>query len=393
MTKLLILSSDTGEGHNSAAAAIENAARSAGFLTTIRKPLEESSKVNRSLANFYNTILTHRPQWMNLYFKLIDLVRPNDREIFYTKLRRYIGRFIESESPDILLSVHPMLNHFIQRYIKEERLGIPCYTFVTDPFPPFWVGWTSPYIDRYFVVTDEALQGLTASGVPAWRIERVPMPVRPRFVPPTMTEIHEFRRTLKLDDAGIILINGGARGGGPILQIYDTIRKNSSHANILVVCGRNRRLRRRLEKIQDSRTRAFGYLEDIHRYVAASDLVITKPGALSTYEALACGVPVLFSGMRGLMPQESGLFNSATHYDFGFATRTFEELAAVIRKGPSEWNRKRDAVRQFYKASSARELIERIQPIGPRVSTGERRAPAISKESTQGTPGKNVRWD
>src|SRR3990170_1728881 len=103
MTKLLILSSDTGEGHNSAAAAIENAARSAGFRTSIRKPLEESSEVNRLLASFYNWVLTHRPQWMNAYFRLIDLVRPNDREFLYSKVRGYIRRFVESENPGILL--------------------------------------------------------------------------------------------------------------------------------------------------------------------------------------------------------------------------------------------------------------------------------------------------
>ena len=64
MTKLLILSSDTGEGHNSAAAAIENAAKSAGFQVKVRKPLEESTSVNRSLANLYNVLLTHRPRWV-----------------------------------------------------------------------------------------------------------------------------------------------------------------------------------------------------------------------------------------------------------------------------------------------------------------------------------------
>src|SRR5206468_4941402 len=189
MTKLLILSSDTGEGHNSAAAAIENAARSAGFDAKIRKPLEESTKVNRSLANFYNVLLTHRPQWMGWYFHFIDGTRPNEREFLYQKVRGYIGRFVDRESPDIVLSVHPMLNHFIPRFIKEEGLGIPCYSFITDPFPPFWRGWTSPFIDRYFVATDEALQALTASGIPAWRIDCVSMPVRSRFMPATAPEI------------------------------------------------------------------------------------------------------------------------------------------------------------------------------------------------------------
>jgi len=362
MTKLLLLSSDTGEGHNSVAAAIESAADSAGFRTHIRKPLEESTKVNRSLANFYNTLLMRRPQWMGAYFRLINRARPNERDFFYTKVRTYIGRFIASEDPDIVLSVHPMLNHFIQRYIKEERLGIPCYTYLTDPFPPFWGGWTSPYVDRYFVPTDEALQALTASGIPAWRIERVPMPVRSRFVPATMTEIQELRSTLRLDSASIILINGGARGGGPLLKIYQTVRKAGSDSNILVVCGRNSRLRWRIERLRHPRTRTFGFLEDIYRYVAAADLIVTKPGALSAYEALACRVPVLFTALRCLMPQESGLFEAATHYDFGFAARTFDEVDTIIRKGPSEWNRKREAIPQFYESASAHELLERIQP-------------------------------
>jgi len=366
MTKLLILSSDTGEGHNSAAAAIENAAQSAGLQATIRKPLEESTKINRSLANIYNVLLTHRPQWMGLYFRVIDQIRPNERELFYRKHRAYIGRFIESENPDIVLSVHPMLNHFIPRYVKEEGLGIPCFTFLTDPFPPFWSGWTSPYIDQYFVPTDEALQAVTASGIPAWRIERVSMPVRRQFVPATMSEIQELRSTLKLDGSSIILINGGARGGGPIVRIYRSIRQAAPDANVLVVCGSNSRVRWRIERMQDSRTRTFGFLEDIHRYVAASDIVVTKPGALSTFEALACKVPVLLTGLRCLMPQESGLFDAAHHYDFGFGARTFDQLKRIIEKGPGEWNRKRESIPQFYTGQFAAELIERIQPVNAR---------------------------
>jgi UDP-N-acetylglucosamine:LPS N-acetylglucosamine transferase len=309
----------------------------------------------------YNALLTYRPQWMGWYFGLIDRVRPNERELFYHKVRRYIGRFVDSERPDVVLSVHPMLNHFIPRFIKEEGLGIPCYTFLTDPFPPFWRGWSSPYIDRYFVATDEALQALTVSGVPAWRIERVSMPVRPGFMPATMTEIQDFRNTLELDAASIILINGGARGGGPVFQIYRSICKAAAGANILVVCGNNSRLRRGIDRVGNLKTRTFGFLKDIHRYVAAADLVVTKPGALSTYEALACKVPVLLTSLRCLMPQESGFFDAAQHYDFGFTARTFEELEAVIRKGRSEWNRKRESIPRFYKSNCAAELIERIQ--------------------------------
>src|SRR5262245_54236572 len=258
MTRLLILSSNTGEGHNSAAAAIKEAALSAGLDAQIRKPLEESARINRLLTDLYNVMLTHRPQCMDSYFRFINAVGPNRREFLYKKVRRYIRRLIDVQSPNILLSVHPMLNHFIPRFIKEEGLRIPCFTFLTDPFPPFWQGWTSPFIDQYLVPTHEALQALTASGIPAWRIERVAMPVRQQFSPATMSDIQVLRHTLKIDDRSIILINGGARGGGPILRVYKSIRKADADANILVVCGRNSKLRWRIERMQDSRTLTFG---------------------------------------------------------------------------------------------------------------------------------------
>ncbi|HLH31595.1 MAG TPA: glycosyltransferase, partial [Terriglobia bacterium] len=128
-------------------------------------------------------------------------------------------------------------------------------------------------------------------------------------------------------------------------------------------CGKNNRLRWRIERMNDPKTRSFGFLEDIHRYIGAADLVVTKPGALSAYETLGCGVPVLFTSLGCLMPQESGLFNAAHHYDFGFAAKTLREVESIVGKGPGEWNRKRESIAQFYQSSSADQLIERIQPV------------------------------
>jgi UDP-N-acetylglucosamine:LPS N-acetylglucosamine transferase len=360
MAKLLILSSDTGEGHNSAARALEATAATAGLEVSVRKPLEESGKLNRTLGSLYNTILTRCPQRMSGYYWLVHRCRPNERDFLYAGARKFIGEFLDTEKPDIVLSVHPMLNHFIQRFIKEERLGIPCHTFLTDPFPPFWQGWASPWVDRFFVPTPEALQELTAMGVAAWRIERVPMPVRPQFRPFTVDARDAFRDEMNLDRATTILLNGGARGGGPLLAIYHAIRRAADGANILVVCGRNERLRSRIDAAGHPRTRTFGFVQDIHRFIAGSDLVLTKPGALSTYEALACGVPVLLLGLRGLMPQESGLFRAAVHYDFGFAASRMSEVEDVINQGRSAWNRLRTSLESFYQGSCGEEIVERI---------------------------------
>jgi processive 1,2-diacylglycerol beta-glucosyltransferase len=363
MKKLLILSSNTGEGHNSAAAAIHSAATAAGIKSSIRKPLEESGHVARVLGSLYNTLLMRKPQWMKSYLRLIDFFRPNDSDLVYRGVRGYMERCFDEERPQTLLSVHPMLNHCMPRFIKERRLDISVCTFLTDPFPPFWRGWASPYVDRYFVVREEASKALTAMGVEPSKIEHVPMPVRPQFTPATMTTIQNFRTELQLDDAGTILVNGGARGGGPVFRIYETIKAAAPSSNILVICGQNKPLQVSIERLKHARTRTFGFVTDIHRFVAASDLVLTKPGAMSTYEALACGVPTVLLGIRSLMPQESGMFEAASRYGFGYAVSSFAELANVIKAGRHAWIRKRDTLQNFCRTSSGKELIERMQPV------------------------------
>ena len=120
-------------------------------------------------------------------------------------------------------------------------------------------------------------------------------------------------------------------------------------------------MRQRIESFRDPGTRTFGFVQDIQRFIAGSDLVLTKPGALSTYESLACGVPVLLLGIRGLMPQESGLFHAARHYEFGFAAAQLKDVEDVVGSGRLAWDQMRTSLAAFYQTSSGEELIERIQ--------------------------------
>src|SRR5215471_18437221 len=99
MGKLVILSSNTGEGHNSAAVAIHDAATAAGIHASIRRPVEESGHGARALGSLYNSLLTRKPQWMKSYLRFIDFIRPNDRDFVYRGVRRFIERFLDFERP------------------------------------------------------------------------------------------------------------------------------------------------------------------------------------------------------------------------------------------------------------------------------------------------------
>jgi len=360
MQRLLILSSDTGEGHNSAAHAIRDSAMRAGLRVSVRKPLEESARINRQLGQIYNFLLTHRPGWMGIFARSIDFLKPNEADVCYRCLSGYIRSFIETEQPDIVLSVHPMLNHMIQRWINDQRMGIPRYTFVTDPFPPFWKGWLSPHVDRYFVATPEAASALMTGGIERDKIECVGMPLRPGFAPMPSDDIAETRMDLGVD-GNLILVNGGARGGGPLRHLVHAVRQAAPSSHVLVICGHNERVRKQLEATGDPRMIVRGFAKDIHRLLGAADLVVTKPGALSTYEALASAVPSVLTAIGGLMPQESGLFEAARQKGFGFAVDTLDELRSVVGRGVEGWESRRQAIADFYKPGASHELVEGIQ--------------------------------
>lgn len=363
MPRLLILTSDTGEGHNSAAHAIAEAAASAGYEVSLRKPLEESSALNRTLGDIYNLLLTYRPGWMGVFARSVDYFKPNEADFLYRRVSDFIREFLDGERPDIILSVHPMLNHMIPRWIREHGLGIPFHTLVTDPFPPFWQGWSSPWVDHYFVPTEEAGEELIARGVPPTQIDHVPMPLRSGFDKAPREEIDALKRSLRVEGE-LILVNGGARGGGPLRHLVRAVREASPASHMVVVCGHNERVRKRLDQRGDPRLKTFGFVDNMHVLIGAADLVITKPGALSTYEALAAAVPAVLSGIGGLMPQESGLFDAARRLGFSFAVNSLDELRVVVRKGVSGWELRRRAIAKFYQPGSARDIVERLAHAG-----------------------------
>jgi processive 1,2-diacylglycerol beta-glucosyltransferase len=361
MAKLLILSSDTGEGHNSTARAIFDAAKESNLEVSLRKPLEESGPFNRTLGQLYNAVLRHRPEWMSGYFRIVNRFKPNEADWMYSLQRGFIAKFLRRESPDVLLSTHPMLNHLLQRHIKEEGLPVPCYTLLTDPFPPFWKGWASPWVDRYFAPTPEAAAALTAMGVSESNIEITPLPVRRVFSPQSDSARRALRERLGLQTV-TILINGGARGGGPLFDVYRAVRSAAPHAHILMICGHNQKLRQRLSSISDANLQTFAFIDDMHRYVAASDLVLTKPGALSTCEGLACGVPVLLLGGRGLMPQETGMFHAASRDGFALTADTPADVTTIVAAGPARWRETLKRTEAFFSPAAAQHLVERILP-------------------------------
>jgi processive 1,2-diacylglycerol beta-glucosyltransferase len=178
---------------------------------------------------------------------------------------------------------------------RERWFNSPLLAAQTDfqTEPP----WVQPEIDVYGVGSDEAKAQLIGWGVSANRVLLCGIPVDPLFG--LTYDKAELRRELGLDSRRpVVLVMGGGLGSAPLDKIIESLELCRPPLQVLAVAGHNRELRQRLENLKSKLMldlRPLGWTENIPELMAAADLLITKPGGLTSAEALASQLPMLLT--------------------------------------------------------------------------------------------------
>jgi processive 1,2-diacylglycerol beta-glucosyltransferase len=166
-----------------------------------------------------------------------------------------------------------------------------CVSVVTD-FEAHAL-WMDPGVDLYCVAAEETKARLVSRGALAENVVATGIPISAKFSSKPVTRA--VRKTLGLrDDLSVLLVLSGGFGMGPVAEILAELDKAPGDFQTLVVCGRNEELRRELAG-QDRKhpTRVLGFASNMHELMAVADLIITKPGGLTSSEVLAMGKPLL----------------------------------------------------------------------------------------------------
>lgn len=342
--KLLIITSDTGGGHGSAAAAITEGLRRFSryeVLVNVARALEESHLLARKLAEFYNYLLRYHQPFMKYYYWTIERVRPNESNLLYRLTRRYVQQLFERYCPQMVVSVHPMTQHFLARVLSDLGLvdRIPLVTVVTDPCYGFWRGWACDGVSLYLVATEEARQQLIDFGVPDEKIKICGIPIHPKFQGASEEEQAAARAELGLDpERFTVFVNAGWIGGGNIPRIFaEMVRQGDElgEAQAIFLAGRNDELKREAEKIAARApfpTRVLGYTDAMERVMRAADVMVSKLGGLTTFEALASRLPIIADTTTEPMPQESHTARLIARHRAGVLLEGAGEIVPIIRR-------------------------------------------------------------
>lgn len=295
-TRVLIVSADMGEGHNSAGRALEQAARARWPEIEVRW-LDTLDVMGRGVG----------PVFRGIYVTNVERT-PWLYEFFYSSIRRWrwfansskafvgnwagrrLGREIERFQPDVIMSTYPLGSAGLAWLRKHGRLDVPAGAWICDFSPhPFWV---YPDLDLNLVMHEVAVKPAT-TWVPGSPVAVSAPPVRSAFAPGDRTQA---RRKFDLPETGFVaLVSCGVFGFGSVESAATTLLAADPDITVVVACAKNTQLRERLLAGGDhgGRLRALGWTDDMPALTLASDVVVTNAGGATSLEALACGRPIL----------------------------------------------------------------------------------------------------
>jgi len=157
--------------------------------------------------------------------------------------------------------------------------------------------WVQPEIDAYCVASEEARGQLIGWGILPNRVLLCGIPVDPAFSLPF--DRNELKQALGLDGRRpVVLVMGGGMGPAPLDDVVSSLELCNAPMQVLAVAGHDRTVRQRLESLRGRVAmdlHLFGWTDNIPELMAVADILITKPGGLTTAEALAAGLPMILT--------------------------------------------------------------------------------------------------
>jgi 1,2-diacylglycerol 3-beta-galactosyltransferase len=371
---VLLFTIDAGGGHRAAARALVAAAeeQKAPFELRVESfqqlllPLDLLKRTTGlSLEAAYNAILRRRLS--ALMVPLLRLMHGAIRVRRGVLVRTLAAWLAKQPRPDAVVSVFPNFNGVLRDAIAAAHPGVPLVVVLTDfaDFPPRF--WIEPGISRVVVGTPEAARQAASIGIEAGRISQVSgMILHPRFYAAQERDAREAVRAelgARPGDFVVTLLFGG-KGSPEIAPLAERLVAQDEALRVIAVCGDNPALYESLAALDarsGGRLRRFGFTDRVSDLLAASDLLVTKPGPGSLSEAFQRRLPVVVSRDIHTIPQERFNTELVERRGVGVVVHGWREIPAAVAslsRDPSRLQAMRAALEALPENRAVYEVLE-----------------------------------
>jgi len=298
--RILILSASVGAGHLRAAEAVELALRETAPDAFVRN-VDVMDWTNRAFRRFYSRgylgLMNRAPYVHGYFYDLFDRpvrapVTRSDRlrlAVERLNLRRFV-HFLRAEPWDLIINTHFLPAEIVASLRRQGKIDTP-QVIVTTDFDTHRMWFHRP-CEHFFTATEDGARYLQFCGVSASDVSVTGVPIHPVFRRPKDKLECARRHGLATDRPIVLQMAGGFGVVGPIEQMYAALLRTERPIQLVAAAGRNAAIKRRLEAIEPPprhRARVLPFTNEIDEYMAAADLVVSKPGGLTVAETLARG--------------------------------------------------------------------------------------------------------
>lgn len=293
MNKVIILTTSTGQGHNQAADSLKDTFLKSDYDVEVFNFLKGcNKKLDKLITTGYYFSATKTPKLYGLGYHLTNFNHINDfLSVPFKLIDKKLAQHINSSNADIIIGTHPLTVNIITRLKKHGLIGIPFISIVTD-FDAHST-YLSDEVDYYITGSEETSKMLISKGIETSRVLDYGIPIKQSFTYKDFS--YDF---VKKDDFFTILIMGGSMGLNSIATVVKHLVHNHNKLRLIIVCGSNKSLKEHLDKeyshpIVDKKIYILGYTAMIAEFMDVSDILISKPGGLTTTESIYKNLPMV----------------------------------------------------------------------------------------------------
>lgn len=252
-------------------------------------------------------------------------------------------RLLREKKPDLIISTHPFSSQMCTYLKRKGKITAKIATIMTDfaPHDQWLVG--CDFTDYFFVANDKMKDYLISKNIAKQNIFVTGIPLSNRFL--QKYDRNEILKNYQLEDGkkNILFFGGGEFGLGKsrTFEILDSLIQCSKDMQIIAIAGKNEKMKLKFEEIvtknqAHNRVRVLSYTNQIPELMSISDLVVTKPGGMTTSESLASGLPMIIMNPIPGQEEENAEFLEKRHV--GIWLRKNDNIAKTLQHLLSDTN-------------------------------------------------------
>ena len=323
--RVLILSANTGGGHNSCATALAERFERMGVECEIEDAISMiSEKVSGFISWGHSYVYRKLPKLFGTAYRFEERHPPQKPYDYLAKGAVRLREKLLSRHFDAVICVHVFAGMMVTELRRRYQNDIPSYFVATDyTCSP---GVSSLDADAFFIPHRMLFAEFVRREIPAHKLFATGIPVKGSFL--DRLDKQQARRILELEKSHrVILLGCGSIGCGHLERHAIQLAKGlPANVALVVLCGRNEELANALAGFSSDTFRVVGYTDKISLYLSAADVYLTKPGGLMTTEAIAKRLPMVF--VEAVPGCETRNLNFLSDLGIGEKTKNWKQAIA-----------------------------------------------------------------